>query len=61
MSNNNPDQAADYKKFREEGYYFKYKEIRYIEINCSFRARMGYMNIIEANSNKKGDKGKDYS
>jgi hypothetical protein len=56
--NNNLDQAADRKKFREKDYYFKYKEVGYIEINCSFYARIGRVNIIKANSNKKSDKKK---
>jgi hypothetical protein len=61
VSNNNPDQAADRKKLYEEGYCFKYKKIRYIEINYPFRIYIGRVNIIKADSNKKSDKGKDYS
>jgi hypothetical protein len=61
ISNNNPDQAANRKKFHEKDYYFKYKEIGYMEINYFFCTCIGRVNIIEANSNEKGNKGKDYS
>jgi hypothetical protein len=32
-----------------------------MEINCPFCARTGHMNIIKTDSNKKGNKEKDYS